>query len=119
MVHFLTPLYDPSSPLLLRHILFFKSTWAWVAPVLCLSQVSGARRVGEPGSVLCARGVDVWAHRALEGAPLVLVTLGAVAGDARAQPGDLDLHSGLVLDAPGDVCPGAVLLYIFGHINNT
>ena len=47
---------------------------------------------------------------AVELAARVDEALGAVAGDAGAQPGDLLVHPGVVLDTTRDVRPGPVLL---------
>ena len=47
---------------------------------------------------------------AVELAARVDEALGAVAGDAGTQPGDLLVHPGVVLDTARDVRPGPVLL---------
>ena len=83
---------------------------AGVAPVMGVPDVSGAGRVREPGAVGGAGGVDVLAGGAVEGALLVEVARGAVAGDAGAEAGDLAVVAGLVLDATRDVRPCEVVL---------
>lgn len=58
---------------------------------------------------------DVRPGEAVELAEAARGVQGAVAGDAGADPGHLLLDAGLVLDAPGHVRPGAVLLAL-GHV---
>ena len=56
------------------------------------------------------RDVTHLALDAVKLAPGVEEALGAVAGDGGADAGDLLVHPGVMLNTPGDVSPGPVLL---------
>merc|ERR1711892_1229191 len=93
------------------------SIWsrARVASVLCLSWVPVTSRVWLPGPVGRAAGPDSSPYGTLKLTEGSRPVQGAVARDSRAHPSHLLLDARVMLNAPGDVCPGTVLLAL-GYI---
>lgn len=83
---------------------------AGIAPVTDFPQISCAGWIGFPGSVLRAVRVDVSTDWTVKPASVVHEAFRAISGDPGTKAGNLNLHTGLVLDAPRNVCPSAILL---------
>jgi len=85
-------------------------SWAAIAAVSGLPEVAEAGGIGLPGAVHCAERVDILSSGAVKSTPGVDEPLGAVTGDGGTESWDLLVHSWIMLDTAGDVCPGPVIL---------
>jgi len=81
-----------------------------VTAVPGLPEVPGTGGVGLPGAVHCAQRVYILSCSAVKPTPGIEESLGAVSGDGGTGSWYLLVNSGIVLNAAGNVCPGAVIL---------
>jgi len=88
------------------------SDWAWAAvtAISGLPAVTVAGGIGLPGPVHCAQRVDILSSGAVKSTSCIQESLGAVTWDGGAGPRDLFVHSWIMFNTAGDVCPGPVIL---------
>jgi len=88
------------------------SNWsrAAVTAVSGLPEVAITGGIGLPGPVHCAQRVDILSFGAVKSTSGIEESLGAVTWDGGAGARDLFVHSWIMFNAAGDVCPGPVIL---------
>jgi len=88
------------------------SDWSWAAvtAVSGLPEVAITGGVGLPGPVHCAQRVDILSSGAVKSTSSIEESLRTVTRDGGAGPRDLLVHSWIMFNAAGDVCPGPVIL---------
>jgi len=85
-------------------------SWAAVATVPCLPQVPLTCGVWGPGTILGTDGVNISSSHAVELATSVEEPLCTIPRNTRADTGDLLLDTRVMLNTPGDICPGPIIL---------
>jgi len=90
--------------------LLSKRSWATVAAILSLSQVTLTGGIRRPGAICCADGVDVRTSVAVKLALLVDEPDCTVAWNARTKSRHLLFHARIMFYAPRNIRPRSVLL---------